>query len=265
MTRSTSPTGSLPGFFILLIALSVPFWLAGFVVERSLPLPMGLPVSALMVVCPLAAAVILAYREGGRKGLNGLFAKIFDFTGIRPPGWYIPIVFLMPAVLLLSYAVMRATHMPLPEPDVPFRSIPVLFAVFFLAAVGEEAGWMGYAAGPMLARWSALQTGIMLGLVWAAWHIVPLVQSGRSAEWIGWWCAGTVALRVLTVWLYANTGKSVPAAVIFHAMTNVSDSLFPNGGSHYNPAVTGVILAAVAAIVTLAWGGETLAGRRAGR
>ncbi len=49
------------------------------------------------------------------------------------------------------------------------------------------------------------------------------------------------------------------AAVLFHDMINVSDSLFPNEGSHYNPAVTGPILGIVALIVTFLWGPKTLA------
>ena len=46
---------------------------------------------------------------------------------------------------------------------------------------------------------------------------VPLVQVGRAATWIAWWSLNTVGLRVLIVWLFNNTGKSVFAATLFHA------------------------------------------------
>src|ERR671917_2691078 len=46
---------------------------------------------------------------------------------------------------------------------------------------------MGYAADPMQERRSALTTGIILGLVWAIWHFVPLIQMGRTLTWIAWW------------------------------------------------------------------------------
>jgi hypothetical protein len=49
-----------------------------------------------------------------------------------------------------------------------------------------------------------------------------------------------VALRILIVWLYNNTGKSVY-------------------GSYYDPAVTGAIAVIAAAIVTYLWGSRTLA------
>jgi hypothetical protein len=49
-----------------------------------------------------------------------------------------------------------------------------------------------------------------------------------------------VALRILIVWLYNNTGKSAY-------------------GSYYDPAVTGAIAVIAAAIVTFLWGSRTLA------
>ena len=42
-------------------------------------------------------------------------------------------------------------------------------------------------------------------------------------------------------------------------MMNVSEFLFPNYGSHYDPVITGVITAILAAVVTFLWGPRTLA------
>jgi membrane protease YdiL (CAAX protease family) len=118
---------------------------------------------------------------------------------------------------------------------------------------------MGYAVDPMQERWSALTTSIALGLVTAIWHFVPLIQMGRTPTWIAWWSLSAVGIRILTVWLYNNTGRSLFAAIVFHAMNNLSFALFPNYGSHWDPAVTGVITTIAAVIVTLLWGSRTLA------
>ena len=61
-----------------------------------------------------------------------------------------------------------------------------------------------------------------------------------------------------------HAGGSVLAAVLFHALDNTSVFLFPDYGSHYDPAVTGTIIAIAAAIVTFVWGPETLARYRRG-
>ncbi|HET6578308.1 MAG TPA: hypothetical protein VFG66_08295 [Gemmatimonadales bacterium] len=58
-----------------------------------------------------------------------------------------------------------------------------------------------------------------------------------------------MANRVLIVWIYNNTGRRVFAAIPFHEIGNVSRRMFSNAGSHYDPRVTGLILAFVAAIV----------------
>ena len=123
---------------------------------------------------------------------------------------------------------------------------------------------MGYAVDPMQDRWSALTTSVVLGLVTAIWHLVPLIQMGRTLIWIAWWALGSISVRILTVWLYNNTGRSLFAAIVFHAMNNLSFALFPNYGSHWDPAVAGVITATVAVIVTFLWGPKTLAQYRYG-
>ncbi len=131
-----------------------------------------------------------------------------------------------------------------------------MFLAFFIAALSEELGWSGYVIDSMQARWNALEASILVGLVWAVWHYVPLMQAHRSLVWIAWWSLYTVALRVLIVWLYNNTGKSVFAAALFHAFTNASGITFSN---YYDPRITGLIVAFTAAIVTVIWGPRMLA------
>ena len=121
---------------------------------------------------------------------------------------------------------------------------------------------MGYAAPALEDRFGAMASAIILGLVWGALHVVPDLQGGRSLEWIIWQRAVyDVALRILIVWLYNNTGRSVLAAIACHDTDNVSVNLFPINGSHYDAAVTGTITAIVAIIVTARWGPRTLAAR----
>ena len=163
-------------------------------------------------------------------------------------------------IFLLTYGLMRVMGLPFPdEPHSLFLLIPLLFVVFFILAIGEEVGWTGYATDPLQDRWSALTTSIILGLVTALRHFVPLIQMGRTPIWIAWWALGSISIRILTVWLYNTTGRSLFAAIVFHAMFNVSFAVFPNHGSHWNPAVGGAITAIVAVIVTFLWGSRTLA------
>ena len=231
MNTSASLKRSPLTFFLLVFALALPFWLLGALVKH-VPLPINLPVSALQFICPLIAAFILVYREEQRGGVKRLLKSVFDFKRIKHKIWYVPIIFLMPLIMVLSYGVMLLLGRPLPEPSIPFLLIPIFFVVFFLPAACEEVGWTGYVTDPLQARWSAFTTSLILGAVWAIWHVIPELQA-NPPPWVAGQFFSTIGLRVLIVWLYNNTGKSVLAAILFHDMVNVSEFSFPNYGSHY--------------------------------
>jgi uncharacterized protein len=150
-----------------------------------------------------------------------LLRRVLDYRRIGRRRWYLPIVLLNPAILMGSYGAMSLLGRPLPDPHVSLATAPLLLLVFLPPAVGEEEGWMGYAIDPLQDRWGTLKASL--------------------------------------IWLYNNTGKSLFAAVLFHALSNVSVALFPNAGSHYDPAVTGVLTVVVASTEAFLWGARTLA------
>ena len=251
---------SLLSFFALVFALSVPFWLLG--ATSDLQLMPGLSVSALMTFCPMAAALILVQRDSGAAGVTELMRRSFDFKRIREKRWYLPILLTMPAVSVVVFALMSWMAMPPPAPQFSAVAAPaalLMFIAFFIGALGEELGWSGYILDPLQERWNALQASIILGLVGIVWHLVPLLLIHRSPTWIAWWCLYAVAARILTVWLYNNTGKSVFAAALFHATLNISFMLFPVDGSHFDMRLGGLVMAFTAALVTVVWGPTTLA------
>lgn len=243
-------------FYVLVFALSIPFWLFGSM--RVKWLPMNLPVSALMFFCPMAAAMMLTYRREGVSGIRGGLKRILDYKRIKQKSWYFPILFLMPMIMLLSYWVMSLISRSLPEPSIPFLSIPILMVIYFIAAACEEIGWMGYAVEPMLNCWNALTTSLIMGTLWGIWHLIPYIQTNHSVTWIIWQCFTTILLRILMVWLYNNTGKSIFAAILFHDIVNVSVTVFPNNGSHYDPVVTSAFLVITIVILLFFWDPKTL-------
>ncbi len=221
---------------------------------------MNLPISALAAFCPMIAALIITYRENGSDGVKQLLKRSFDYKKIKGKIWYVPIFFLMPVIMVLEYGLMKLMGVSIPNFQFPVLMVPVFFMVFFIFAIGEETGWSGYAIDPLQDWWGALGASIILGIVWAMWHLVPFIQTHNTPIWVAGQDAGTVVLRVLIVWLYNNTGKSVFAAITFHSMVNVSELvLFPIYGSYYDPVIAFMIMAATAAIVTFLWGPKTLA------
>ncbi len=242
---------SISRFFLLAFVLILPFWILGAVKGGDL-LP-GLPIAALATFCPMLAALILVYRTDRGPGVIALLKRSFDFDRIERKGWYAPILLIMPLVMLLSFWVLRLSGVPIPAPQFTALQALALFIVFFVGALGEELGWSGYAIDPMQERWGALKASLLLGAIWAVYHYVALVQEHRAVDWIAWWTVYTVAGRVIMVWLYNNTGKSVFGMALFHTMINVTWQLFPINGSYFDPRVTGSILAIAAVIVMMIW------------
>lgn len=261
---NSSPVKKSPlKFFLLVYALTVPLWIIETMVNIK-GLPLDIPVTDLLATfTPLIAAVILVYKEEGHNSVKKLFKRIFDFSRIRQKIWYVPVIFLMPLTFLLIYGVMRLVNLPLPiEPHTSFLLIPLLFIFFFIGATGEEVGYMGYAVDPMQERWSALSTGIIMGIPWAIWHYPSIIKQGHDLAWIAWGTLGTVAIRILIIWIYNNTGRSLFACILFHTMYNVGRPLFPRDKIHNPlvdyPDVHYSIIAITAVIVIFLWGSKTL-------
>jgi membrane protease YdiL (CAAX protease family) len=239
-------------FFLLVFALSVPFALIG--AATGVQLSPGIQVSALGFVCPATAAAMLVYRGSATAGVKALLRRAVDYDRIGAKRWYAPILLLMPAVAIATYGLMRLTGSPLPGPRFSVVATPVMLLAFFIAALGEELGWSGYAIDAMQERWSPLQAGVLLGVIWAIWHIVAMVQAGQSPAWIAWGCLDMVGTRVLMVWLYNNTGRSVFAIALYHAMANLSaKTMFP-GGSYHAERVMSLLIVGTAAFVAVARG-----------
>ncbi|VVB94649.1 CAAX prenyl protease 2 [uncultured archaeon] len=255
-------------FFVLVFVISIPFWVLSTMVKVE-GLPDNLPVTDIgAVFAPTIAASILVYREEKLGGVKRLLKRAFDYKRIKQNIWYVPIIFLPPLLYLLTYEVMRLIGLPLPaEWHIPLLT-PIVFVFFFIGAAAEELGYMGYAIDPMQDRWSALTASIIMGSLWAIWHYPSMIQVGQTPMLMAWGTLGTVGFRILYVWLYNNTGKSIFGIILFHAMSNTGRSVFPGGRSYYELADGAVgysIIAITAVIVAFLWGSKTLALYRFGK
>ena len=107
---------------------------------------------------------------------------------------------------------------------------------------------MGYAFDPMQERWGAFKATLILGIIWSIWHVPFFIVMAENAAAAGLtFCL--VGLRFLLVGIYNNTGKSVFAAILLHAMYNVSNSMFPNFNVPLGVVYTAGLLLVAAVLV----------------
>jgi len=239
---TTQATNQSYKFFILVSLLSVPFLILGGFVDISRLIPINLPISALIFLCPITAAIILASWDDKTNGVRLLLKRILDYRKIRNRFWLIPTFLLFPTLMFFAYLIMNRLDFPLPNPQINFIDVAIFSVVFLVGAIGEEVGWTGYVTDPLQERFGTFKAALILGAFGAVYHIIPFIQAHRTPNWIFWQCVTIVAIRIITIWLYNNTGKSLLTTIIFHTTLNMSVFLFPNYGSHYNPFIFGVLL-----------------------
>ena len=247
MQATRTRPGPIP-FLLLLTGFSLPFYLLGFI-AGELPFLPDLPASALMFCCPLLVTVVLVGRRDGaravRRRLAGLFAP-----GSRPGLWWPSAAGVFVAVAAVAILGLWTVGVRTEAAGTGWSSVPALIVVFGIAAFGEEAGWMGYLARVLPGRWTWPVSGLVIGGIWAVWHLVPLVQAGHGPWWMVGWTASTVAGRVLITWLYARSGTAGTAIVAHATMTRVS-ALLP--GDSTAPAMLAVGAATVGAAAVVVW------------
>lgn len=234
-------------FFLLVLALSVPFYLIGLTGWRMPGIAM-LPIGALMGFVPTTVALVLVARSGRRSAVVRLLGRLFDPISRKGAMWLCVAVILMPMVCLIEYAVLWHRNAALPAISFDAANAVFLFSAFFVGSIGEELGWQSYAYPALRRSYTALGAALIIAVIWAAWHIIPFVQLGRGVEWILWHSLCAVALRVIIVWLFEAAGQRVLVAVVFHAMINLT---FPALGSAYDPFVAFLILAPIATVAAL--------------
>ncbi len=266
------PDGSPPGgaaagersvaaFLLLAFGWSWGLWgpraLATAGLIESAPVPFELGAFGPTV----AAFVLVAYAEGV-SGARRLALRALDLD--FPKRWLVPALLLSPALVFASLAVAIATDT---VPAFPWAGEPVVLPVAFLyvlllgGPVQEEFGWRGYLLDPLQARFSALGGGLVVGFVWALWHLPLFYVPGETIYYRNPFLGFAVSITLLSVlmtWVYNNTGGSLLSALLFHASFNWSQGMFPILDSDPASLALVVLLAAVTVAVVAYWGPKRL-------
>ncbi|KAJ1549217.1 hypothetical protein HK405_007637 [Cladochytrium tenue] len=244
-------------YFAVVTALSVPIWVAAAYVRPGAQILPGIPLSALAAFTPAIVAAMLEsthpVASARAEGMWRLFAGTHDVGRLRSP-WMLAVdVLFHPILALLAYGSIRASRnarsLPMPQFGKIDSTTVQLFAMFLVAAFGEELGWTGYARSKLAdAGYSSLEAGFVMGLFQAAWHWIPLTQAGRNARWIAWWTLYCLSIALVRSWLFDHAGPSVTAAAVLHATGNLCWQLFPVQGSLWDPMHFGLWSCALSAV-----------------
>jgi uncharacterized protein len=218
-------------FFLLTFILSWMIWipldLAHFGIG-PLHIPEGTSsiVRLLGVLMPATAAMILTGIHGGKAGLKALFSRLKIWrVGWK---WWAAAGLIQPALLVLAAVIFNlfgGTPAIAPIPLVSAAALSINIFFLLLATLGEEIGWRGVALPGLQLTRSAAAASIILGLLWAVWHI-PFWLLMDTFEQFGVLYLILNFLLVLPgtfyiTWFFNHTRSSLLLPVVFHLSFNI--------------------------------------------
>ena len=183
---------------------------------------------------PTTASILLTGLIYGRAGFRELLSHLLKWrVDIR---WYA--VALLTAPLLVTpilFALSLTSQVFLPNLFTTADRLSLILSGIIIGLVEggflEELGWTGFAIPEMRRRYSVFNTGLIVGILWGVWHLLPTFWGSGDAS-------GTFSLylflppcffsmtvlpafRVLIVSVYDRTG-SLLVAMLMHASLTAS-------------------------------------------
>src|SRR5579883_335876 len=215
----------------------------------------------LLVLGPPLAAIIMTAAIEGAAGVRRLLGRIVLWrVGVQ---WYL---FAIPGIFVISLLgtiVLPGALASYHAPSTGFLlNIPLNFVVSFLIGpLFEEVGWRGFALPRMQRLQGPLIGSLLLGLLWAFWHLplflVPDFASqngGLSLASFSMLALGAIAISIIMTWVFNNTRGSLLIIMLIHNSVNVSQgvvgSLFPGVNSNPNILIGFGVTALVIVLVT---------------
>lgn len=185
---------------------------------------------------PTVGAFAVTAAVEGRKGVLRMLRRYVQWrAGI---GWYLFVLIGIPAIIILGTLVVPgavASYQPILGSLLAAYPMAYLLTVFLGGPLGEEPGWRGFALPRLQDRFGPLRGSLVLGVVWAAWHL-PLFWSGvwtpPTVANVVMFTVMIVALTVIMTWVYNHTAGSLLIMILMHASFNtfanrIAAPLFP--------------------------------------
>ena len=229
-------------FFALTFAVSWIFFIAGAAGAGAFghPVPVLAKLESVLfligAIMPALVALWLTARTEGSSGARALLARAIKWDVERR--WYLLAILYMPLTKLLVALTHRAITGAWPHfGNLPWYLIAGAIVVSTPVQSGEELGWRGYALPRLADRVRLRWASVLLGLIWAVWHLpffyVPGIDMyGQSFPVF---TLSVVAISVAMAWLYARTRESVLLTMVMHSAINQTSSVVSDVGRPGNP------------------------------
>lgn len=229
---------SLLKFFSLTYIVSWSLWIVAAAIspmtdpQPSALLAIGGLLYFIGVFAPSLVALALTAEEHGRAETVALLGRTIKWSvGAR---WYVFALGFMAAIKLtaaLSLRIATGTWPAFGGEAAYIMAIAIPFSTPVQA--GEEIGWRGYALPRLSEHLGLPSASIVLGAIWAAWHLPFFFIGGtdKSGQSFPVYFLSVTALSVAIAWLYWRTNGSLLLTMLMHAAVNNTKDIVPSAAS----------------------------------
>jgi uncharacterized protein len=256
---------SVATFLLIGIGVYVAAALISALVDLKI-LPFDLPLYGVLggiLGVGLAAFVVTAATDG-RAGVEDLLRRSLRWR--VPARWYLIALLGVPVTAALIAIAIYGTEAVESPPGGWPRALGAVLVVFVLQLalfqLAEEIGWTGFLQDRWQDRYSPLKLSAMVAFPWAVWHLPDFfVDEGLGIEqlvsapfFLAFEFISLFFARVLIVWLYDRTGRSVLLVAIFHAsfdasISELSFDIIPGSNVARFLILSGVVVIAATAVI----------------
>jgi uncharacterized protein len=175
---------------------------------------------------PTLSAFIMTVTTEGREGVRRLLGRLVLWrVGFR---WYLFALIGVPLIMLVGTMVYSMELPNLAALGGPSYLLGYLASFALVTVLGgpllEEIGWRGFALPRMERLHGPLLASLILGVLWALWHLPEFLvpswaasSGGGSILSIIRFIVFAITVTVVITWVFNNTRASVLLAILVHS------------------------------------------------
>ena len=233
---------NVAGYFALTLVITWAAWIPRSLAANGTGEDFWITLGDMWTYGPAAAAVLASLLWGGNAGIRELGTRLIRWR--VHPGFYALVLVGPAGVWLLTAGAYTALGgdasdvTPAAVRAGAWAVVPLLVVLCLTDGLGEETGWRGYALPRLLERTGPVSASLILGVVWALWHLplywtpgVPLYHSPILLLFID-----LPLTALLYTWVFRHTGGSALLAILLHGASNVFAVPLPSDGASALPA-----------------------------
>ena len=198
-------------------------------VSEKLLSAIKIPVLMIGVFGPLAGAVYCSWKEKG-KGFVKQYLRTFLYFRLGWKAYFIPVLIFGGSTFIAWFTpeLLGENRLPMLLPSI-WLFIPYLPFMILLGGGQEEFRWRGYALPILENKFGIWLANIIMGVIWALWHIPLWFITGTSQSYMNF--GGFVLLMTgysfILSWIRKISGNKPFSGLYVHGLFNAFIPFMP--------------------------------------